>query len=257
MPPRRYARKSTKRYRRRRATRNKRTLPLSRIPKSVRPELKYSDNMAPINAGSGAWAVPYTTNQQDFPFSAAGFSTMTYCLNSLDQGTGKDQRLGWKVRNRGLAIRAKVTLNAPAADYQIMARARYRIMIFMQKDYSGTFQATAPTTTDLLQNPTLSATNDSAITSHKLDRFKDRFAILHDRIYSPSLTKSGWLNFKINKRLNSVCQYSSANNFANGAMYATHGAIYFHIMFGVDGDESSPTVSGSLDLQSRFFFNDA
>jgi len=259
MPVRRNAVRRRQPYRaRRRVARKARKVPMSRIPRALRPELKYSDNILTSDpSNGGAWVAASTNSLQDIPFAAATGLQTTFLLNYLDQGTGKDNRLGWKVNNKAINLRAKVTLNAPSTDQLIMCRGRYRIMIYMQKDYSGTYQAACPSATDLLQQNGLSGTDDSAITSFKLDRFKERFVMLHDKVYTPRTTQSGWLNFKINKQLRSQCSYSSSSAHGAAAQYATRGAIYFTIMLGVDGTEGSPTITGSLDLQSRFVFTDA
>jgi hypothetical protein len=254
-----------------RAARRGRKAPMRGIQRAIRalrPELKYSDNFGIDSSASNGstfssqW-LGTAQGIQDYAFgdgTAGPVYSRTFCLNSLDQGIGKDQRIGWKVRNKFVDVRLKLmTLQAASTDPAIpLALARWRVMLLMQKDYSGVFQANAPVPQDILQQGVFSAGGDAPLVSHLLDRYKDRFAVLHDKIYTPDTTKGAWINTRLRKRLRAVSQYSSNGALTVGAQNQTHGALYMIIMFAQDTSDGSPTSQvGHVDFTSRFYFTDS
>lgn len=257
-------RKSRKQVRRKRAPRRKRAAVrstavarLSRVVRALRPELKHTDSIIPNNVPvSAAWAGE-VTSIQDFGFgNAIPCFERTFLLGNSDIGSGVANRLGWKTRPKFVDIRMKLAGTSGDSLTFTIPRLRWRVILFMQRSYEPTFTTLSPLAADLLQNSTLSNTDDSAITSPLLDRYRERFIILHDRVYSPTMDKGLWINTRIKKRLLAEKSYSSSTPFYPN-QFGTHGNVYMMVLFGQDTHEGSAVLTGSVDFTSRTYFTDA
>lgn len=241
---------------------NRQIRKLAKQVRRLRPELKHSDLITTTGfPSSNAWSGSTVTHVQDEQYAFANPFYSQYLLNGLNQGSGHSQRLGWKTMSKFLDVKLKLaTASEPSTSADSLdtrARSRFRVMMVMQKDFNPTFQAGAPVLGDILQYPALTSADDTAITSPYLDRFRERFVILHDRVYSPQSNKGLWINTRIKKRLRSTVSYSSDAAISASNQYATHGAIYLLVMFSYDTDEGSPAVGGALNFSSRYYYTDA
>jgi len=186
-----------------------------------------------------------------------------------DTGTGgvfHDSMNGWKVNAKFLRLRLKLSATSTLTDTTILnnARCRFRVMLLIQKDYTTTFGLYPPIITELLQYPDGigASNNDVSIDSPLLDRFKDRFGVLYDRVYTVSNSKgAGWINVKINKKLRQTIQFNPINDrvvAVDNKRYnaAARGSMYLVIMSASDTGQGSPTITPTFDLMSRIYYTD-
>lgn len=252
----------TRRYKRRsRGASTKKSL--KRMIKKNRPELKWTDYIHMPASGNTSWLLssPPAQSVQDEAFGAGGHYYRTYLLGWLNNGAGQNQITGLKYHPKYLNLKMKLCCPIPAdlfATY-IVARNRFRIIIFYNKNVDSEYELSPPTPVDILRTGALSSTDDSAITSNYRENYRGSFGIIHDKTYSPNINKGNWINLRINKRLRHYAQMSQVNTGGQGTDdYTSRGAIYMMILYGVDTHQGSlDTAVASVDFQSRLYFTDA
>lgn len=228
---------------------------LKRQVRALRPELKYTDNFQYAASGS-TWSAQ-STSLQDQDIS---FSNRCFLLNGVSPGTGRDNRIGWKVNNKFVHCRLKLSVRNSTTygnSLDLAARSRFRVIMFMDRNQTTTYASSTPTLAQLLLNTGSSATDDTIITSFYQPTIRSEWTILHDKVYQPRSNQGAWINLSIRKKLHSMSLYNSSTAQGASASSVGRGAIYMFIIAASDTDDGSPVnLESYIDVQSRFYYTD-
>ena len=124
--------RKTRRYRKAASRLPKQLYRLKRQIRSLRPEVKYTDYMQSATNG-GTWSAATKTIDGQALVAAGTSTPRVFLLNGVSPGTAQDNRIGWKLINKGLNCKIKLALtDAQASDAE--SRARTRLIMVMDRN---------------------------------------------------------------------------------------------------------------------------